>query len=139
LQPVASPHGPGDGGDQGEHPARDPNVAGQSTRSTNRIAEIWDRPTTPAADLVAEQAQPAEVPAPDGARANHASACLVSVRRRRELDRVATSGQLDDEHCVVEVASWPMPARGCDGLEDPPVEADETTARSERNPIQRYG
>jgi hypothetical protein len=63
----------------------------------------------------------------------------VSVRRRRELDRVATSGQIDDEHCVVEVASRPMPARGCEGLEDPPVEADETTAGSERNPVQVHG
>jgi hypothetical protein len=79
------------------------------------------------------------VAAPDGARAHDTSTGLISVRRWREFDRVATSGQLDNEHCVVESASRPMPPRGFDGLEGPPVEADEAAARSERNPVQVYG
>jgi hypothetical protein len=40
---------------------------------------------------------------------------------------------------VKEVASLPVLARGLDGLEDLPVEANGVTACSERNPEQVYG
>src|ERR1700709_1892149 len=43
---------------------------------------------------------------------------------------------MEDERRVVEVASLPVAARGFNGLEDPPVEADGGPARAERDPEQ---
>jgi hypothetical protein len=108
-------------------------------RPADRRAEIRDGPTAPTADLVAKQAQPAEVAAPHSARGDHASVRLVSVRRGRDLDRVAIAFELNDERCVIEVASWPMLARGFDGLEDTAVETDAVTTRAEGNPIEVRG
>jgi len=139
LQLVASPHGRGDSRDEVEQPAGDQRIAGEPARPANRRAEIRNRPATPAADLVAKQAQPAHVAAPDSARANHASTCLVGVGRRRDFDRVVLAVALDDERCVVELGSPPMLASGFDGLEDPAIEADGVTSRAERNPIEIDG
>jgi hypothetical protein len=87
----------------------------------------------------AKQAQPADVAAPRDARANHGSTRLVSVRRRRQFDRVAIAVQLDNARYVMEAASLPMLARSFDGPEDPAVEADEVTGRAKRNPMKIQG
>ena len=57
---VASPHGRRHGRDEVAEPACDPRIAGQPARRTDSRAEIRDGPIAPAADLVAEEAQPAE-------------------------------------------------------------------------------
>jgi hypothetical protein len=136
---IASPYRRGHGRGEVEKPASDRGIVAQPARASHRLAEIRNRPAAPTADLVAKQAQPADVAAPDGARADHAPARLVGVGRRRELDRVATAIQFDDERRVVEVASLPMAPRRIDGLEDPAVEAHGVTARAERDPIQIHG
>ena len=139
VELVASPHGPGDGRDEGEEPAGVSRTAGEPAGPADRLDEIRDGPAAPAADLVTKQAQPADRAAPDGARSDHSSARLVGVRRGRDLDRVALAVVIDDERCVVEVASWPMLTGGFDGLEDAAVEADAVTTRAERDPIQVHG
>lgn len=65
--------------------------------------------------------------------------CLVSVRRGRDLDRVAIAVELNDERRVIEVASRPSPARGFDGFEDPAVEANAVTTRAQGNPMEIGG
>ena len=114
-------------------------MAAEPEWRAKRLAEIWDRPATPAADLVAKQAQPAEVAAPYDARGHNPSTRLVSVRRRCDFDRVAIAAQRDNERCVIEVASLPMLARGLNSLEDPAVDADGMPTCAERNPIQING
>ena len=120
---------------QVEEPAGHPGVAGKPAGGADRLGEIRNRAATPAADLIAKQAQPADVAAADGARGHHPSTRLITVRRRRDFDRVAIAVQADDERRVIEVASWPMSARGLNGLEDPAVEANAVTTRPERNPM----
>ena len=100
---------------------------------------IRNRPATPAADLIAKQTQPADVAAADGTRANHASTRLVERPAKARLRSLSIAVQLDDERCVIEVASLPMLARGFDGLEDPAVEPDGMTTRAERNRTQIHG
>jgi hypothetical protein len=136
---VASPHRNRDSRDEVEQPARGSSITGQPRRSADRLGEIRNGPTPPAAELIAKQPQPAEVATPHGTGGNDTSTRLVGVRRRREFDRVAIAGQRDDEHRVIEVASRPMPTRGFDGLEDPPVEANGATPRAEGNPKQIHG
>jgi hypothetical protein len=79
------------------------------------------------------------VSAPDGARADHAPAGLVGIRRGRQLDRVAIAVHLDDERRVVQVASLAVPAHSGDRLEQPAVEPDEVAARAERHPVEIHG
>jgi hypothetical protein len=74
--------------------------------------------------------------AADRAGGDHSSTLLVGVRRGCELDRMAIAVQLDDERSVVQVAPSPMLSPGCDGLEDPAVEADGATTRAEWKPIE---
>jgi hypothetical protein len=118
---------------------RDARLAAEPAGPANRIAEIRNRPAAPAADLVAKHAQAAEAATPDGAGGNHAATRPVSVRRRRDFDRVAIAIQLDNERRVIEVAALPMLPRGVNGLEDAAVEADGVTTSAERNPIQIHG
>jgi hypothetical protein len=108
-------------------------------RPADRRAEVWDGPAAPAADLVAKEAQPAEVATPDGAHRDDAATRLVGVRRRRYLDRVAITVDHDDERGVEELAPLSMLAERVDRLEDPAVEADRMTARAQRDPIEIGG
>ncbi len=139
LELVAPPHRPRDSGDRVEEPARDPRIAGEPVGPADRRAEIRDAPTAPAANLVAKQPPPADVAAPDGARGDHAPVLSVSVRRGRDFDRVAIAVELNNECRVIELASWPMLARGLDGFEDPTVEPDAVTTRAQGNPIEIGG
>jgi hypothetical protein len=108
-------------------------------RPADGFVEVGNRPASPAANLVAEQTPPAQQPAADGARGDHAAARLVTLPRRSHLDRVAIAVPIDDERGVVEVATRTMPARGLDRLVDTPVEADAVAARPERDPVQVNG
>jgi hypothetical protein len=136
LQLVTSPHGSRDGCDEIEQPGGDQRIAREPAGPADRLTQIRYRPITPAAHLVAKHAQPPDVAAADGAGPDHASTRLVSVRRGRDLDRVAIAVEFDRERCVIDVASLSMPARSCDRLEDPAVEADGVTARAKRDPIE---
>jgi len=139
LELVASPHGPRGGRDEIEEPPGRARTGGEPAGPADGLAEIRDGATPPAADLVAKQAQPADVAAPDGTRADHATTRLVGVRRRRQLDRVALAVAFDDERRVVEVASSPVLERGVHGLEDTAVEAHAVTTRAQRDPIELHG
>jgi len=86
-------------------------IAAEPSGSVNGVAKIGNRPATPAANLIAENAQPAGVAAPDGAGGDNAAVRAVSVRRRGDLDRVAIAVELDDERRVIKVASSPMLAK----------------------------
>ena len=94
-----------------EQPADDRRIARSAAAGPDRVVEVGNRPAATAADLVAEQAHPAEPATPDGAGGDHAAARLVGVGRRRDLDRVAVAVRLDDERGVVEVRGSAL-ARG---------------------------
>jgi hypothetical protein len=137
---VASPHWRWHGRDEIDYPVGYPRVAGKPAGRADCFDEIGNRPATPAADLVAKETPPAQVPASDGASACDAPTRFVGVRRRRDLDRVPITVQLDHERRVVEVAAPATLERGCDRLEDASVEADRgVSTRAERNPVQIDG
>jgi hypothetical protein len=138
-QLVTSPHGPGHALDEVEEAANHANVAREAAGPAHRVAEIRNRSATPAANLVAEQTPAAQAATANCARADHASAGLVGVRRGRDLDRVAIAVELDDKRRVVEVTALPTLKRGFDGLEGQAVEANRMSPCTERNPIQIHG
>jgi hypothetical protein len=139
AQLVAPPDRRGHEGDGVEQAAGGDWIGGDSLRFFDGVPEVRDRPAAPAADLVSEQAQPAEVATADGACGHHAPARRVGVRGRRDLDRVAIGAELDDHGRVVQVTALTPSARGVDRLEHAPVEPDATAACAERDPVQVHG
>jgi hypothetical protein len=77
-------------------------------RPADRRAEVRDGPASPAADLIAKEAQPTEVATPDGPHRDDAAIRLVGVRRRRDLDRVAIAVDPDDQRGMEELAPLSM-------------------------------
>ena len=136
---VASPDRRGHGVGQVEESASNLRIAGEPACPADRLAEIRDQPVRPAAHLVAEQARPPEVSATDCSGRDHPAARPEAVRRRRELDRVANTAELDDQRGVIEIAPGTVLVSGCDRLEDPAVETDGVATRAKRDPVQIHG
>jgi hypothetical protein len=111
--------------DEAEQSPGDARVAREAARPVDGLGQVRDRPAAPAADLVAEHAQPTQVTAPDRARAHDAATRFVRIRGGGDLDRVAVTIHLDDNRRVVQVAPRPTLPRGHDGLEDPPLKRTE--------------
>ena len=118
-----------------EHAARDAGVVRQALRGRGRVGDVGNDAVAPAANLVAEEAEAAEPPAPDRTAGDH-------VRSRpdapggRLLDRDGASPGADAERGVEErTAPAPLPPRD-DRLVEEAAPPDDVPARAERQPVQ---
>ena len=90
----------------------------------------------PPPDLVAKQPEPAEPAMADGAVRHDTALFAVPVRSGRDLDDIATLGQVDQQCRVIQVAGSPSGHERRQPLEDPAVQPDDDVSRTERNPEQ---
>ena len=88
AQLVAAPDGPGHARDQLEDAAGDVGVGGEPSRAADRPLEVGDRAPAPAAELVAEEPEPAE---PSGCRPRRCRPRRGPPRRRRATARARSS------------------------------------------------
>ena len=136
---VAAPHRRRDRRHQVEHALRHRRFLTEPAGSLDGLAEVRDRSAAPAAELVAEQAQPPRDAGAHRAGGDHPAARLARVGRRRQLDREAIATEVDDQGRVIEVASRAALARRDEGLVDLAVEPDAMPARAERDPVEVDG
>lgn len=105
-------------------------VARQQLRTLDRLCNVRDDPVSPAAQLVAEDAEPFRPAAPDGSLSDHATLRAIAARDRRLLDHEASLRYVHDESRVVEVAARASFEASGHRLEDASVQADGVAART---------
>jgi hypothetical protein len=107
-------------------------VLGQPVRAVYGLCHVGDRASTPAANLVAEEAEAAQHSAAHRPLRNDASRRRVTGRDRRHLDHVPPFRHVDLEPGVVEVERAAPLNHRLEPFVDTPVDPHGVTARTER-------
>src|SRR5215213_3892550 len=133
---ITTPYWSRDLCDQLEHAPRVIVIAGQSPRALHRLGDVWDVPSEPQANLVAEDSISGRPTAAYGATGDDAPLATAQIRDRRLFDDVGSLGDLDLERGVVEVACRTSLHQGRQRFVDATVEPDGVSARAEREPVE---
>ena len=88
------------------------------------LIDVWDAPSAPAADFIAEQARPPKLLMADGAFGNNAAFRGALVPHGRHHDDVGRWSELDFARGVVQLAPTAASHSRRAGFEDPPVDPD---------------
>ena len=118
-----------------EHPVCT-RIRAQANRAFDGLGDVGYDAVAPAAHLVAEEPQTPGPAIADGASSDDSALGAVAVRDRCLLDHEASLRHAHLERGVVEVADRVDGGSTPSRLEDAAVEADEVSARAERQPVE---
>ena len=132
---VATPDGHRDARHQVEQPLGRRLLGGEGHGALDSLAEVGDRATGPATDLVPKQTDASGRTCSD--RADGHDPARPAVRAcRRLLDDKGACGGIDLERGVIEVAPVTPAETGRDGLEQCSVHTDRVASGPERQPVE---